>query len=166
MSWSRRAALVLCLAALAGCGFRPLYATYRDGSVADDMAQIYVAAIADRNGQMLRNHLLDMMTPKGVPDPGRYRLEVNLNSSRPPTVLSTDELASRRDFRLNANFVLMSADGKTVLKRGRHQAITSYNIVDSEFASLSSLRRAEELAVGQVAEAIRTQLALYFADRR
>ena len=53
------------LLVLSGCGFEPLYGRFGDSSIADDLARIKIQAIGGRSGQLLRNHLLDGLTPKG-----------------------------------------------------------------------------------------------------
>ena len=158
--------LAFAVATLAGCGFRPMHATYADGKVADQLARVYVAAISDRVGQRVRNELLDRLTPKGVPSNNAYRLEVSLSAARPPTTLSSADLATRRNFSLNARYTLTGADGRKALTRGRYRALASYDIVDSEFATLAALEYAEGLAAVQVADAIFTRLSLYFTSKR
>jgi len=165
MSWSR-SLLVLAVAALAGCGFRPIHATYADGKIADELAQIYVAAISDRVGQRVRNELLDRLTPKGVPSNNAYRLEISLTAAQPPTALSSADLATRRNFTLSAQFTLTGADQKKPLVRGRYRALASYDVVDSEYATLAAVDYAEGLAAVQVADAIFTRLSLYFTSKR
>ncbi len=166
MSWCRAIFLGSLIAVAGGCGFRPMHATYADGTVADNMAQIYVASIPDRIGQLVRNNLLDMLNPKGQPAQDTYRLQVELSSTSPPTVLSTDELASRRNFTLTADYTLSSADGRQRLMRRSYRAVTSFDIVESEFATLAARDYAEKLAARQVAEAIENQIALYFTSTR
>ena len=63
---------------LAACGFEPLYVQKKhdnlwyfggefDRSISSEMAQIKVEATGERFGQLIRNELLDMLTPLGVP---------------------------------------------------------------------------------------------------
>lgn len=165
--WLFRLAAVIVACALVGaCGFRPMYATYKDGSIAEDLNTIYVAAIPDRIGQQLRNELLDRLNPKGQPGDPRYRLHVDISFSDPPRALATNELASRRKFSLASRWALLSPDGKKTLAKATVRSETSYNIVASEYATLVSRRNAEAAAAQDAAERIKTQLALYFADER
>ncbi|MFM8988614.1 MAG: hypothetical protein ACKOUS_02890, partial [Alphaproteobacteria bacterium] len=65
MTRTRRTALLLlagALPVLAGCGFSPLYGRSEGGAVAEELAKIRVLPIANRSGQVLRNHLLDGLT--------------------------------------------------------------------------------------------------------
>jgi LPS-assembly lipoprotein len=74
-----RAALVAAAALLSmgACGFEPLYGKRADGTmVADELASVQVAVIADRSGQQLRNILLDRISRTGQPVDPRYQLAV------------------------------------------------------------------------------------------
>ena len=68
----------LSLVLLVGCGFEPLYVQKKhdnawyfngefDTSISSEMSQIKVEAIAERFGQIVRNELIDSLTPRGVP---------------------------------------------------------------------------------------------------
>lgn len=162
----RHGLLAFAVVALAGCGFRPIHATYADGAVSDQLSRIYVAAITDRVGQRVRNQLIDRLTPKGVPSNNAYRLEVKLTAAKPPTALTSADLASRRNFSLTAQFTLTGADGKKALTKGSYRALASYDVVDSEYATLAAVEYAEGLAAVQVADVIFTRLSLYFTSQR
>ncbi|MCM0018644.1 MAG: hypothetical protein NBV67_01485, partial [Tagaea sp.] len=77
---SRRALSAALAAAfvLAGCGFEPLHRTTARGSAADSLAAIRIDPIADRSGQILRNYLLDRLSPRGTPARPDYVLRVRL----------------------------------------------------------------------------------------
>src|SRR5690242_7641602 len=79
MWWCRAAGAALLLLALAGCGFRPLYGTRAaDPYVGPEMGGIYISPLPDRDGQLVRNALLDRIDPKGEPQQPRYRLDIKL----------------------------------------------------------------------------------------
>ncbi len=74
---------------LYGCGFEPLYVEKKeagswyygsnfDSSISEEMSQVKIQPIADRFGQIMRNELLDLLTPRGVPKEPKYRLFVTL----------------------------------------------------------------------------------------
>ncbi|MCM0018613.1 MAG: hypothetical protein NBV67_01330, partial [Tagaea sp.] len=71
-------ALVGLPAILAGCGFEPLHRATARGSAADSLAAIRIDPIADRSGQILRNYLLDRLSPRGTPARPDYVLRVRL----------------------------------------------------------------------------------------
>ena len=62
---------------ISGCGFEPLYVEKKssndwyydnefDTGIKDEMASVKVELIQDRIGQLIRNDLLDKLTPKGT----------------------------------------------------------------------------------------------------
>ena len=70
------------LLTLAACGFSPIYGAHGNNApVAAQLNQIAIASIAERQGQMLRNDLIDLMYVKGRPANPQYRLEVSLHST-------------------------------------------------------------------------------------
>ena len=53
-------------ASLGACGFHPLYGDRSIGAVSTvDLAAVQIDLIRDREGQMLRNELLDRFQPRG-----------------------------------------------------------------------------------------------------
>lgn len=177
MSWSRRRTLGLFAVAgpalASGCGFRPLYGK-RGGSSAsrDGLAQTKVHtvrarnAINDRLGQILHNNLLDRINPAGRPRDPRYALAVNMSVARVGSGIQITEEATRARLTVNATFIVtVFATGKTLL-RGTERSVNSYNILDSEFATLSAERDAAGRAVREIADSIKARLALYFDNRQ
>jgi LPS-assembly lipoprotein len=163
--WSSRL-IVAVLAALLlhGCGFRPLYGNSGDGDrVSRALAQIRVETIADRTGQKLRNFLLDRLNPAGQPSQPLYSLRVTTSVSRTDLGIQRDETATRAVLVLTAQFNLLDAAGKTVLVEGSMQSTNGLNILDSDFATLSSETDAIDRAAREVSDDIRTRLALYFS---
>ena len=79
----------LAIGALAGCGFQPLYgqngkgqAAAAKGTTLSDMAYVKVAAIPDRVGQLVHNHLRDRIHPRGMASRPVFRLSTTLSESR------------------------------------------------------------------------------------
>jgi LPS-assembly lipoprotein len=110
---TRRTALLLlagALPALAGCGFSPLYGRGEDGAVTAELAKIRVLPIANRSGQVLRNHLLDGLTPMGEPQKPEYTLQVALAEPNMQELgISRSESVVRYGFSAVARFRLLDA---------------------------------------------------------
>ena len=64
------------------------------------------------------------------------------------------------------SFLLYPAGGGEQLVSGTSQAISSFNILNSEFATMTSEKDARSRATGQLAEDIRTRLAVFFTQRQ
>lgn len=173
MSWSRRTVcrLGLGLAATAGlgglaaCGFRPLHGQQdSDASVAAALAAVRIEPLRDRVGQQMHNFLRDRLNPQGQPSAPTYRLRVQLTESLSELGVRRDETATRANLRINAEFFLVEHGGGGELFAGRSTSTTSYDILENPFASTVSEEDARERALREVADDIRTRLAIYFSN--
>ena len=160
------------LGLLSGCSFRPLYGQRSKpdgtaaGSTVDDLATIYIKPISDRPGQVFHNFLRDRITPRGLPARPNYFLEVELQESTREVAVRRDETATRANLRLQAYYELLDSRDESVLIRGSSQTITSYNILSSQFATLSAENDARERGLRELADDLRSQIAIYFSRAR
>ena len=164
--YTRTLTLGLCAVLLMGCGFRPLYGGGRDGEAATELASIRVAVIAERIGQKLHNHLLDLLNPRGSAAAPKYVLRVVLTGSTERLAIAKSELATRANYGLVARYQLLQADGKRSFLTGTKKVVRSYNILTSDFATLMVEKDAKARAIQEIGHDIRTQLALFFVQRR
>jgi len=166
MWWSRTLALAACALALGACGFRPIYGGgERVGAAYGELAAIRIEPIEDRVGQQLNNHLLDLLNPTGRPARPAYVLFVDLGGGTEELAVAKDELATRANFRLTANYRLLAAGGDVELLRGSNVVISSYNIPSSTFTTLVAEKDAKARAAEEMAFGIRNRLAAYFATK-
>lgn len=150
------------IAAVAACGFQPLYGDKSNGGVDDRLADIRIANIEDRVGQILHNFLLDRINPRGRPALPVYTLRVRAEVSKAEIGLKFTEVATRARLTLNANYQLIEHESGDVIASGHVRSVNSYNISDSEFARVASENDATERAAREVSEEIRTRLSLFF----
>jgi LPS-assembly lipoprotein len=161
-SMTRRSAAVCALAAtlvgLTACGFQPMYASQArsgSGQIAPEVRDsVAIAPIPERIGQQLHNALRDQLNPQGQPTDPVYRLQVSIESASEPSTLRTDGTATRRDFRLRANWQLNDYASRARLFRASATATSSYNVVDQPYATVAAFRDAEQRAVEQIARDI------------
>ncbi len=158
-------ALLAALFLLGACGFRPLYGSKERGTSAAELAAVEIKPIADRAGQQLHNLLLDRINPRGRPARPRYILKIRLTQGIERLAVRKTAFSTRANLRLTAIFELETAGEREVLVSGSSLAISSYNILNSEFATLTSEKDARSRATGQLAEDIRVRLAVFFARR-
>jgi LPS-assembly lipoprotein len=159
---NRRATALLLLLGLAGCGFRPLYGDQERGGTTPQLAQILVNPIPDRLGQILRNDLVDRLSPTGAPDRPRYRLSVAIATTKEGLAITKDESITRFNLRISATYVLYDAQNNVEMTRGISRTIAAYNVVQSQFATLIAEKDAESRAARELSEDIRTRLAVFF----
>jgi LPS-assembly lipoprotein len=164
--WCRRKIAIAALAAalpLAGCGFHPLYGE-RESSPRIDarLADVGIDVIANRPGQILRNELLDRMSPRGVAARPAYYLGVQLIETRQDFAIRQDETATRSNVVLSARFTLRRASDSQVVHDGIAVVRNSYDLLRNKFATLAAEDDARTRALRELAEEIRTRLAIYF----
>lgn len=157
----RPAAAVLCLLALAGCGFRPLYGKNSyDPGVTDKLATIEVAPLPDRQGQLLRNALLTDLNPYGEPIHPRYRLVVSLTITENQQALRTDDTATRDIVNYSISYWLY--EDKTRVAVGAFSQMFSFDFLEQHYANISAADDIHKRAAQSVADEIRNRLAAYF----
>ena len=149
--------------ALAGCGFQPIHGQNSAAS-GEALAGIDIELIADRTGQMLRNELLQQMQPRGGRTASRYDLAVTMGESLQNLAIRKDETATRANLILIARFSVTSRhDGKKVFA-GRARSVNSYNILTSDFATLSAREDARRRGVQQLASGIKERLSVWLVQ--
>lgn len=173
---ARAAALAAVFAAglVAGaCGFRPLYQSDTDNSgVVHEFARIKIYNVRARErrygrlGQQMHNLLLDRLNPKGRPAQPAYALRVGISVSREETGLRITEEATRALLTVGANYRLADAKTGKTLFQSRERLVNSYNVADSEYATLNAENDAAERAVREISDAIKLRLGIYFKRRQ
>lgn len=165
---SYRPLLLAALLALGACGFSPMYA-HPDREAASthaDLADIKIRFIENRLGQMLRNELLDRLTPKGEPVDARYTLVVRMSESTQSLGILKDETSTRSNLMVNAGVQLIdNLNGRMVFNTPA-VAQVSYNVLDAHFGTTAAKADAEARAAVELSHAIATQLAAYFSRAR
>lgn len=152
---------VICIAAvlLSSCGFRPLY---KIGGRSDEaaLATIEISGIKDVIGQQLRNRLIKKFSPRGRSKQTHYTLTVTVTESKAGLAIRKDETATRANLTISASFKLVALRGpRRRTFAGRTESINSYNVLTSNFATLSAERDARNRALITIAEEIRLRVA-------
>lgn len=158
-----RAALMLSLLTATACGFTPIYAT-PDGVSAPATREIEVTSVSAPEDlhvilvEALRGRLDadDDVTPK-------YGLSVVADESARPLAVQIDATVTRYNYRLSGRYRLRDlATGKVIT--GSASAITSYNIVSSQYSTLYAERTARQKASRLLSEKIEQQILLYLSE--
>jgi len=133
--------------------------------VQTEMERIRIASVADRSGQILRNYLLDALTPRGIQGPELYVLSITLNEPRREVSIRRDDTASRLSYTASAAFTLHDTRQRRILFAGSSSTETTYEVTGSEFATLSGYASARDRALQDVSNDIRLQIATYFSGK-
>lgn len=157
------------VACLLGCGFQPLYlsgeSTPGEPSVGGALASVAVAPIPDRVGQLVRNDLVFLLAPAVDERTAAYRLDVHLLERISELAVERSGFATRANLRLNATFALFDLGTGKAVMNSRARAISSYNIVDASYSTLTAQNAARERAARRIAEDIRSRVSAYLAAR-
>lgn len=155
---------VLCAAvALSACGYHPLYGQNSVSAQSQaDLANIYVEPIKDRAGQLLRSALTHRLSPKAQNRTRIFKLEVTIDESISELAVERDASATRGNLTLTANYTLTRATNGQIMTAGAITTVSSYNILSSDFATLSAENDSRERAINNLAETLRMRLAIYF----
>ena len=157
---------ILLAASVGGCGFRPLYGNHTTGSSRDDFLQIEIATIVDREGQLLRNELIRRLYAGGNRQVPVYRLETTLSELKTGLAVQKNAFATRSNLALVASFRLRDIVTGMVAYSSASKVTVSYNILDSEFATLLAEKNARERGVRELSEDMRVRLDVYFDQER
>jgi LPS-assembly lipoprotein len=150
---------------LAACGFQPLYGEHSARSVSsDELAAVQIDLIRDREGQMLRNELLDRFQPAGGALQPRYGLSIGLQLSRTALGILKDATASRVNLTLTATYVLREIATGNVVFKGQSRSIDSFDITSSDFATTSSEADAIRRTVTDLSEQITTRVSIVLSN--
>ena len=155
---------------VAGCGFQPLYKQQEQREeIPETLESIKISRIDNRQGQLLRNALLDLLNPYGEPAHPRYRLEVNLTISEDAFGFRKDATAARMSMAAVATFSLKDLTSRKVLYKDSAEITTSVGIGDhsdqATFPAVTSLKKETERAMLLLAQEMKLQLSSFLATR-
>jgi LPS-assembly lipoprotein len=151
--------LLLSLTLLPGCGYQPLYGA--NTPAAQQLPLVQINNIPDRLGQQLRNRLIDRFYSDGRPASPEYTLDVSLVPSVYKLGIALDDSATRAELSLAANYILRNMQGAAVFT-GSTTAVTNFNILRSQYATLIGEQDAYDRSVAQVSEDITRRVSLFF----
>ena len=156
---------IFALPFLIACGFTPMYANKENNNLMADLNQIEITIIPDRSGQFLRNELIDRFYTNGYPAQYQYVLSVQPIVERISDFdITVESEATRQQLKLSTSIMLTDKETNKRLMQRNLSAITSSNILESEFSTLITEQSARDAALNDLARQIEQQLALYFTS--
>lgn len=156
----RMAPALLLLAALSGCGLRPLYSGGSDGTIAQSLAGVTVAPIAGKNGWLVQNALRDRLAIASEGE-ARFRLEIELDDQIEGFGVRADDAITRERRTLRARYRLVDLQGGTTVVDATAGSDAGIDVVRSEYATIAAENTALERLANEVADQIVARVALY-----
>lgn len=155
-------ALGLSAASLSGCGFQPLYGGSSVGAAASDrLMEVDIASIPNREGQKLRNLLIDNFYPSQRPGSTRYRLDIALSASEQKLALQKDATAVRAQLLVNAPYRLTDTQTGKVVFQSNSRSMISYNTLEQHYAAIVTVQSAYDRALEDISNDITTRIAMF-----
>ena len=145
------------------CGFTPVFHENSQNQTRDNLSIIEVAPISGKRGVQLRNRLEKIISPAGSEEAARYRLSVELNSSTEAVLIQLDNTVTRQNLKMSVTFNLSDISTGTKIYASKAVSVGSYNVVDSEFATIAAEDNAAERAAREIGEEILDLLVVYFS---
>lgn len=135
------------------CGFQPLYTPIRNTTHV--AVPIKIATIQDRDGQILRNYLVDLLTPECAPQKPLYILEISLTDAVSSIGVNKDETTNRKNATVTAALTLRDAKTYDVVYTHTTKAINSFSVIsENYFSDLTTEDYAKKEALRLLAEKI------------
>lgn len=156
LNWGLLAAASL---ALSACGFTPLYGT---PGVTSSLAAIHVVAPEGRTGELIREHLDDVLGARSSIAP-TYRMNLMLGEQRYPRGVRVDNVATRYEYVLTASYALTELKTGALARKGQVRVEVTYDSADQPYASVAAQQDAQDRAAGEAARRIELELAAWLA---
>ncbi len=169
----RNIAFIGLVALISACGFEPLYVEKKSSSewyydnefdtgIKNEMASVKVELIQERLGQLIRNDLLDKLTPKGQPKSPKYYLKVtDIKKQEIDQALRNDITATRKKVIYTVYYVLKNKEHEPLIK-GDSVAYLGYDILRDPYSTTFAQKKIEKNAAKIIANDISLRLGAYF----
>lgn len=158
-------ALAVMALSLAAC-FRPMLAEQPGTpSVTTSLSDIYIDTAGDRIGQKLRNQLIYFFSSSDEASAAAYRLSFSVVKSITSGLVQLNANALAETVTLNARFTLIENASGEAVHSGATFGRATFEKTTALFANERAELDAENRATDTVAEAIRANVAAYFAKQ-
>lgn len=147
---------------LASCGFKPIYAAPADGST-PVFRQVALRSVAAP--ESIQSVVSRALEDRLVVEPGaraKYDLYVSAAERAERLAVQIDATVTRYNYRLTARYTAVDSNSGVQIK-GSARAVTSYNIVTSQYSTLYAEQTAVEKAAKLLAEDIERDLLIRLA---
>jgi LPS-assembly lipoprotein len=162
LSYVKFLSLLGIAASISGCGFSPLYGPHGSDQ---PTANIKVERIPDREGQMLRNYLLDMLNPYGSPTFAEYRLKALPQLKKEEFGFRRDATSKRTRIHLTVDFELIDTTNEKAVYQDKVTVTAGFSVGSkAETASLPQVVSEEDArkrALEQAAREIKLLVASF-----
>ena len=157
--------LLLSLALLSGCAFKPMYGTTQHSQELQAvLATIDIPEVPGRVGQKIRNELIFDFTGGGSPGVPQYRLVLAITERVTSQFVERDGDSQGQFYELRTNFKLYAiTDGKNPLLDGVSNAKAAFRDDESVYSNVRARRDAENRAAKTTAEDLQVRISAFLS---
>lgn len=164
--------ILISVVLLSGCGFKPMYGQFSDGdgNLREIMANIRVADIteqgrASRIGQVVRNGLLDRLTPYGETKSAEYILTVTFLIEEHGYGIREDESVTLQNLKLVTVFQLEEVATSKVILDSSARALVTYDLAQSDYSNMIARNASLKRLAQEVANQMASRIGAFFSQR-
>jgi hypothetical protein len=166
--------LLLSLFLASACGFHPVHAK-TDSNLAAQLAAVQISDIsssyrtrtgtntAEREAQVLKYKLAELLSPDGYGSYPAYRLDTSLAVEKSELGIQEDLRVTRYDIIETVDYKLVSLANNQIINEGKVRIKSSFNRTSSEFSTFVAEEDASEKAAEELAQEIKQRLTAFFA---
>lgn len=153
---------------LGACQFQPLYASPQGavGTGTHSLSGVSVAEVNDRDGQLVRNHLIFLISGGAEPVNPAHEIRLRVSSNARMLAASTRKIAGGQIIGNTAGSLVVTASydiydlaTRSIIASGSRSASAAFDRTSQSFASDRAARDATERAARAVAEQLRLAIA-------
>jgi|MDTB01.1.fsa_nt_gb LPS-assembly lipoprotein len=150
---------------LTSCGFQPIYGnigtSVNQPNTEELMRRIDIGLINDREGQFLRNALIDRLHNSASPLTPLYTLSLtSITEARRSLDITKESDATIANLKLSTEMAFTRISDNKLLLKKKIWSTTSYNILESQFTTRVSQNYARENGLKNLAAQIERQVSL------
>ena len=157
----RLAVPALMLAALSGCGLRPMYGGGGSGAVAQALGSVEIEPIEGKAGWLVQNALNDRLQAISGGSGPHYRLKVELDDKISGFGVRLDDAITRERRTLRARYRLFDGATGTLVLDATAGSDAGIDVATSEYATIA----AEDSALERLAEIVADQIVTRMAQK-
>lgn len=153
-----------------GCGYKPMYGQFSDGKgdLRDVMANIRIASITEegrssRIGQVIRNNLLDRLTPYGETAQAEYILKVTFLIEEHGYGIREDESVTLQNLKLVAAYQLEEVATAKIVLDSAARALVTYDLAQSDYSNMIARQASMKRLSEEIANQMATKIGAYFS---
>ncbi len=164
----RPIALLLLIMTVSSCGFKPMHKdgeTFINNKTASS-AKVYIENIPNRDGQQLRNLLIDRIYTNGRPKQATYKLKLSPLKERLVGLdIKKDASSTLTQKTISSKMELINnISGKVVMTR-LLRVSNSHNVLGNQFANNMSERAITDNMLREMSDEAVNELNLYFYNK-